>query len=85
MPEGGTKSRIRCLRNIDLPSLFFYVLFMGAATLKDYGDGMVRLQEHNGQHFVCIPKIIVKKKKWQKGQELFCQFNEGGNIVLEEV
>lgn len=46
---------------------------------------MVKLQQNKGQFFVAIPKLIVKKKKWEKGQELIAQFDQEGNVVLVEV
>ena len=46
---------------------------------------MVKLQQNKGQFFVAIPKLIVKKKGWNKGQELIASFNENGDIVLVEV
>ena len=46
---------------------------------------MVKLQENSGQFFVAVPKLMVKKKKWKKGQEIIASFNENGDIVLMEV
>lgn len=36
------------------------------------------------RYSLTIPQDIVKKKKWDKGQELFLTFNEKGNVVIEE-
>lgn len=46
---------------------------------------MVKLQQNKGQFFVAIPKLMVKKKSWQKGQELIASFDQDGNVVLLEV
>ena len=46
---------------------------------------MVKLQQNKGQFFVAIPKLIVKKKGWNKGQELIASFDQDGNVILVEV
>lgn len=46
---------------------------------------MPKLQENSSQFFVNVPKLMVKKKKWVKGQELVWSFNENGDLVLMEV
>ena len=63
----------------------FNVLFICINLFKYTGEKMTKLQEHNGQYFISLPKLIVKRKKWQKGQELICLFDQDGNIVLQEI
>jgi len=46
---------------------------------------MVKLQEVNGQYTIAVPKLMVKKKRWTKGQEFVWSFNENGNLVLMDV
>lgn len=43
---------------------------------------MPKLQEINGQFTITVPKSLVKKKGWKKGEELFFAFNERGNLEL---
>ena len=43
---------------------------------------MVKLQEVDGQYTIAVPKLMVKKKRWQKGQEFIWSFNENGDLVL---
>ncbi|MBI4163194.1 MAG: hypothetical protein HY513_05925 [Candidatus Aenigmarchaeota archaeon] len=45
---------------------------------------MAKLQESRGQFFVTIPKLIIKKKQWQKGQEFLFQFDEDGRWFLKK-
>ena len=45
---------------------------------------MVRLQESKGRYFICLPKVLVKQKEWEKGKELFLIFNERGNIEITD-
>lgn len=44
---------------------------------------MVKIQETKGRYFITLPKLMVEKKGWKKGQELFFIFNERGNIEIE--
>ena len=46
---------------------------------------MAKLQEVKGRFSISIPKLMVKKKGWQKGQEILLSFDQEGNIVLIEV
>jgi hypothetical protein len=46
---------------------------------------MVKLQSSKNMFFIAIPKLIVKKKGWKKGQELIASFDQDGNVVLLEV
>ena len=43
---------------------------------------MVKLQEVNDQYTIAVLKLMVKKKRWQKGQELIWSFNENWDLVL---
>jgi len=43
---------------------------------------MVKLQEYKNQYFVTIPREIIEKKKWTKGQKLIISFNERGNVEI---
>lgn len=45
---------------------------------------MPKLQETNGRFFITLPKDMVDKKGWKKGQNLFFVFNERGNIEVTE-
>ena len=46
---------------------------------------MVKLQEVYGNYTIAVPKLMVKKKGWKKGQEFVWSFNEDGNLVLMPV
>lgn len=46
---------------------------------------MAKLQESKGMSWVIIPKLIIKKKGWKKGQELILSFDQDGNVVIMEV
>jgi len=43
-----------------------------------------KLQSVNGRYFITIPKDMVEKKSWVKGQALFFTWNERGNIEVHE-
>lgn len=45
---------------------------------------IVRLQNFKGQYRITIPREMVDKLKWQKGQPLFISL-EGTKIVVEPV
>jgi len=45
---------------------------------------IVRLQGFRGQYRITIPREMVEKLKWQKGQPLFISL-EGTRIVVEPV
>ena len=45
---------------------------------------MVKLQETKGRYFISIPKDMIAKKEWSKGQVLFFVFNERGNIEITD-
>lgn len=45
---------------------------------------MPKLQETKDRYFITIPKDLVTKKKWKKGQELLFTWNERGNIEIHE-
>lgn len=45
---------------------------------------IVRLQDFRGQFRITIPRDMVEKLKWQKGQPLFISI-EGSKIILEQV
>ena len=45
---------------------------------------IVRLQGFRGQFRITIPREMVEKLKWQKGQPLFISM-EGSKIVVEPV
>ena len=36
------------------------------------------------RYFITIPKDMVEKKDWKKGQALFFTWNERGNIEIHE-
>ncbi len=46
---------------------------------------MTKLQYSQGQFTISVPRLMVKKKKWEKGQELIWSFDQEGNLVLMEV
>ncbi len=46
---------------------------------------MTKLQEVNGVFTIGVPKLMIRKKKWQKGQECIWSFNENGDLVLMSV
>jgi bifunctional DNA-binding transcriptional regulator/antitoxin component of YhaV-PrlF toxin-antitoxin module len=45
---------------------------------------IVRLQGFKGQYRITVPREMVEKLKWQKGQPLFISL-EGTRIVVEPV
>jgi bifunctional DNA-binding transcriptional regulator/antitoxin component of YhaV-PrlF toxin-antitoxin module len=45
---------------------------------------IVRLQGFRGQYRITIPREMVEKLKWQKGQPLFISL-EGTKIIVEPV
>jgi bifunctional DNA-binding transcriptional regulator/antitoxin component of YhaV-PrlF toxin-antitoxin module len=45
---------------------------------------IVRLQGFKGQYRITIPRDMVEKLKWQKGQPLFISL-EGARIIIEPV
>jgi hypothetical protein len=45
---------------------------------------IVRLQGFRGQFRITIPREMVEKLKWQKGQPLFISL-EGARVVVEPV
>lgn len=45
---------------------------------------MVKLQFVKGRYYLTIPKMLVERKSWKKGQELFLAFNEKGRIEVIE-
>jgi len=46
---------------------------------------MVKLIESQGRWNVTIPKDIIMKKKWKKGQGLWVKINEKDNVEIEEL
>lgn len=45
---------------------------------------IVRLQDFRGQFRITIPREMVEKLRWQKGQPLFVLL-EGSKIIVEPV
>jgi len=45
---------------------------------------IVRLQDFRGQYRITVPREMVEKLKWQKGQPLFISL-EGTRIIVEPV
>ena len=45
---------------------------------------IVRLQGFKGQYRITIPRDMVEKLKWQKGQPLFISL-EGTRVIIEPV
>lgn len=46
---------------------------------------MTKLQKaKTGRYFITIPKLLVERKKWNKGQNLYLTFNEKGNVEIIE-
>lgn len=45
---------------------------------------MPKLQKIENRYFITIPKDMVVKKKWKKGQILLFIWNEKGNIEIHE-
>ena len=48
------------------------------------GLDIVRLQDFRGQYRITIPREMVEKLKWQKGQPLFVSL-EGTKLIVEPV
>ena len=46
---------------------------------------MVKLQENQGCYTIAIPKLVIKKKRWVKGDQILVSFNENGDVVLEKI
>jgi bifunctional DNA-binding transcriptional regulator/antitoxin component of YhaV-PrlF toxin-antitoxin module len=46
---------------------------------------MVRIQyDANEQFKITLPKQLVKAKGWRKGDELYFELDEKGNLVLKK-
>lgn len=45
---------------------------------------MPKLQLVKGRYSITIPKELVEKKKWEKGQNLYLIFNEKGEISVKD-
>lgn len=45
---------------------------------------MPKLQQTNDRYFITIPRDMVTKKKWNKGQSLTFTWNERGHIEIHE-
>ena len=43
---------------------------------------MVKIQYANNRYFITLPKELVERKGWKKGESLFFIFNERGNIEI---
>lgn len=41
------------------------------------------MQQTKDRYFITLPKLLVEKKKWIKGQDLFFSFNERGNVEIQ--
>jgi len=46
---------------------------------------MVKIQESAGRHFVTIPKEIMMRKKWKKGDRVLWSYNDRGCPELQEI
>ena len=46
---------------------------------------MAKLIESQGRFNVTIPKDIIKRKKWKRGQELFVALNDKENVEIKEM
>ena len=46
---------------------------------------MMKLCENKGRFSITIPKDIIIKKGWKKGTNVLVNFNERGNVELEEL
>lgn len=45
---------------------------------------MPKLQQVKDRYFITIPKDMIIKKGWTKGQSLFFVFNEKGEIAIKD-
>jgi len=45
---------------------------------------MPKLQKTNDRYFITVPKEMIDKKGWIKGQKLFFIFNERGNMEITD-
>lgn len=45
---------------------------------------MPKLQQTEDRYFITIPKSMVEKKNWKKGQDLLFMWNERGNIEIHD-
>jgi len=45
---------------------------------------MPKLQQVKERYFITLPKTMVDKKEWKKGQELLFTWNERGNIEIHD-
>ncbi len=43
---------------------------------------MPKLQQVKDRYFITLPKNLVEKKQWKKGQDLILMFNERGNVEI---
>lgn len=46
---------------------------------------MPKIQRGNNQHFITIPKDIMKQKGWLKGTEVSVSIYPNGDVVLQEI
>ena len=45
---------------------------------------MIKLQyDSNGQFKITLPKQLILAKKWKKGQQLYFELDEVGDIVIK--
>lgn len=45
---------------------------------------MPKLQKTKNRYFITLPRSLIEKKKWEKGQDLYICFNERGNMEIQE-
>jgi len=45
---------------------------------------MPKLQQTNDRYFITVPRDLVEKKEWKKGQSLYFVFNERGNMEIKD-
>jgi hypothetical protein len=74
-------------KGIYIPNVILYIAFRYA------GENMVKLQQiviktpkgtETQRYFITLPRAMVERKGWKKGQELALTWNEHGHIEIHE-
>lgn len=44
----------------------------------------MKLQDFNGRYNITLPKVLIKAKKWEKGQKLQIFLGKKGELIIAE-
>jgi hypothetical protein len=45
---------------------------------------MPKLQQTKDRYFITMPRSMIEKKKWKKGQDLCFTWNHNGNVEIHD-